>query len=556
MKLLRFVPSGYNFNRLRGDLFGGLTAGIVALPLALAFGVASGMGAAAGLYGAIALGFFAAIFGGTSTQISGPTGPMTIVVAATIVAFPGDMQSVLAVILVAGALQIGLGLSRLGGFVKFIPYPVVSGFMNGIGVIIILLQFHPLFGEAPVSSPLAVVLGLGNVLTDVNVQALMLSGLTMLVVFAWPARFTRIVPSPLIALVLGTGLAWWLHLDVAVIGDIPSTLPMPSLPSFAPSHFARIIGLGLALAALGTIDSLLTSIVADSLTKEHHDSNRELIGQGIGNMIVGLIGGVAGAGATMRTVVNIKAGGSTRISGVIHASLLLALLLGLGPLAAHIPMAVLAGILVKVGVDIIDYKLLSLIRKAPRADLLVMAVVFFVTVFVDLIVAVGVGVTLAAVMIAVRAAKQCSVSLTGDENPAFVSVEDHHIQKDTDFGIQVLTIRGPFFFGSAASMQNKTAAMLGTKIVVINCLDVPFMDISAIFALSEIVDKLHSAGVIVMLVAQPAQCDELRSLGMEKQLCPDAYFEYHELALAVARTMLAQGHMNPDIHYPVAPTTV
>jgi SulP family sulfate permease len=525
---------------LRGDVLGGITAGIVALPLALAFGVASGAGPAAGLFGAIALGFFASLFGGTRTQVSGPTGPMTIVAASAIAAYPNDWQCVVAVFLVAGGLQIILGAARLGAFVRFIPYPVVSGFMSGIGVIIILLQIQPLLGEASVNSPMTALIGLGPALADIQWPALLLGLMTMCVVFLIPPKVSRFVPSPLVALLLGTAIAWWFRLDIATIGEIPSSLPVPSLPSFATSEIGRIFGLGLALAALGTIDSLLTSIVADSLTRKKHDSNRELIGQGIGNMVAALLGGLPGAGATMRTVVNIKSGGTTRVSGVVHSLFLLAVLLGLGPLASRIPMAVLAGILVKVGVDIVDYRMLSLARKAPRADMLIMAVVFCVTVFVDLIVAVGVGMTLAAVMVAVRTARQCSVSITEVENCSVAARAEDDIQRETGYLIQVVTIRGPFFFGTTANMQDKLAAMLGTRVVVVNCLDVPFMDISAVFALGEIVEKLQSTNVRVLLAVRDEQRDSLQRLGMGRILDEDAYFGSHESVLTAARALLDQ----------------
>jgi SulP family sulfate permease len=543
MKLLN-----YDLKLLRGDVFGGLTAGIVALPLALAFGVASGAGAAAGLYGAIVLGFLAAILGGTCTQISGPTGPMTIVAASAIAAFPGNPEFVVAVFLIAGVGQVVLGSARLGTFVRFIPYPVVSGFMNGIGVIIILLQLEPLLGLPSVSSPMAALLGLGTAVSHVQWHALALGVMTIAVVFMVPARISRIIPSPLIALVLGTALAWEGHWDVAMIGAIPSALPHLTMPAFEVSQMGRIVGLGLALAVLGTIDSLLTSVVADSLTRKKHGSNRELIGQGIGNMAAALLGGLPGAGATMRTVVNIKAGGTTRVSGAIHSLLLLAILLGLGPLASHIPMAVLAGILVKVGVDIIDYRLLSLVKRAPRTDLLVMAVVFGVTVFVDLIVAVGVGVTLAAVMVAVRIARQSSVSITEVEGCTDAARAEDDIQRETDYRIQVVTIRGPFFFGTAANMQDKFSAMLGTEVVVFNCLDVPFMDISAVFALGETVEKLQFAKVTVLLAVRRDQQESLQRLGMGKHLAPDAYFHSHESVLAAARKLTAGRR-----HAPVSP---
>ncbi|WP_319584792.1 SulP family inorganic anion transporter [uncultured Pseudodesulfovibrio sp.] len=535
----------YDFKCLRGDVCGGLTAGIVALPLALAFGVASGAGAAAGLYGAIALGFFAAVFGGTQTQISGPTGPMTIVAASAVAAFPGHPHYIIAVFLIAGFGQIVIGSARLGTFVRFIPYPVVSGFMNGIGVIIILLQLEPLLGLPSVSSPMAALVGLGSALGNFQPQALMLGLLTIAIVFLVPARITRVVPSPLIALLIGTVIAWEGHFDVAMIGSIPSALPQPSMPGFEASQIGRILGLGLALSVLGTIDSLLTSVVADSLTRKKHDSNRELIGQGLGNMVSAILGGLPGAGATMRTVVNIKAGGTTRVSGVIHASLLLAILLGLGPLASHIPMAVLAGILVKVGVDIIDYRLLSLVKRAPRTDLLVMVVVFGVTVFIDLIVAVGVGVTLAAAMIAVRTARQCSVSVSEVDNCPQADLAEDAIQRETDYGIQVVTIRGPFFFGTTANMQDKFSSMLGTRVLVVNCLDVPFMDISAVFALGETIEKLQAAKISVLLAVTAEQRENLQKLGMDKLLSPDAYYASHEAVLAAARKLLA-GHNRPE----------
>nr|WP_321513852.1 SulP family inorganic anion transporter [uncultured Pseudodesulfovibrio sp.] len=534
------MANGYSLKTLRGDALGGLTAGIVALPLALAFGVASGAGPAAGLYGAIALGFFAALFGGTRTQVSGPTGPMTIIAASAIVAYPNDWQYVVAVFLVTGLIQVVLGAARLGSFVRFIPYPVVSGFMSGIGVIIILLQIQPLLGGASVNSPMAAILGMGSALASIQWPALLLGLLTVCVVFLIPPKVTRIIPSPLVALLLGTGIASWFNMDVATIGEIPSTLPVPALPGFAVSEIGRIFGLGVVLAALGTIDSLLTSIVADSLTREKHNSNRELIGQGIGNMIAAMFGGLPGAGATMRTVVNIKAGGSTRVSGMVHSLFLLAVLLGLGPLASCIPLTVLAGILVKVGVDIIDYRMISLIKKAPRADFLIMAVVFGVTVFVDLIVAVAVGMTLAAMMVAIRTARQCSVSITEVENCSNAVEAEDSIQRETDYRIQVVTIRGPFFFGTTANMQDKLATMLGTQVVVLNCLDVPFMDLSAVFALSETVEKLQSANVSVLLAVRDDQRDKLQRLGLGKILDKNAYFGSHESVLAAARSILVQ----------------
>jgi SulP family sulfate permease len=319
MKNIFLRVQQYSLSQFRGDLFGGLTAGVVALPLALAFGVASGAGAIAGLYGAIALGFFAALLGGTPSQVSGPTGPMTVIAAAAVATFPGDLQAVFTVILIAGALQIVFGIIKLGVFVRYIPYPVISGFMSGIGVIIIMLQLHPLLGSDSVGSPLVALMELPRAVAGANGYSLLLAGLTMLIVFLTPARISSVLPSPLIALLSMSLLSATLSFPVQTIGEIPSGLPALVLPMFSAEKLPKIIAMAMALSVLGVIDSLLTSIVADSMTKERHDSNQELIGQGVGNMAAALIGGLPGAGATMRTVVNIKAGGTTRLSGMIHS---------------------------------------------------------------------------------------------------------------------------------------------------------------------------------------------------------------------------------------------
>ena len=297
---------GKAFGRLRGDFFGGLTAGVVALPLALAFGVASGAGAAAGLYGAIVLGLVAALCGGTRVQISGPTGPMTVVFASALLAVGGDIGLAMAAVLVGGLVQIALGLLRAGGMVRFIPYPVVSGFMSGVGVIIVLLQTAPLLGATPQPSPLGAALALPDVIAAFNGQALLLGFLTLLVVFRMPMVVSRIVPAPLVALIAMTALSVAAGFSVPVIGDIPAGLPDLMLPSVSLETWTTVLVLGITLGMLGAIDSLLTSLVADSITRTRHQSNRELIGQGLGNLLCAFVGGLPGAGATMRTVVNIK----------------------------------------------------------------------------------------------------------------------------------------------------------------------------------------------------------------------------------------------------------
>ncbi|MDH4185738.1 MAG: SulP family inorganic anion transporter, partial [Nitrospira sp.] len=396
---------GLYFNNLRGDLYGGLVAAVVALPLALAFGVASGAGAVAGLYGAIVVGFFAALFGGTPAQVSGPTGPMTVVMAGLITQFGQEPSLAFTAVILGGGLQILFGLSGVGQYITLMPYPVISGFMSGIGAIIIILQAGPLIGHAsPSGGVLATLAMLPSFVADPVADAVILGVFSLVVMYGLPERVGKIVPPPLIALVAGTVLGVVLFPGAPVIGSIPTGFPMPAVPSLHLDAVKVVIEEAIVLAMLGSLDSLLTSLVCDNMTRSRHDSNRELIGQGIGNAVAGLFGGLPGAGATMRSVVNIRTGGRTPISGTAHAVVLLAVLVGVGPLAEQIPLAVLAGILMKVGVDIIDWRFLKHVFQAPRADLTIMVVVCGMTILADLIMAVAVGMVLASVLFVKRMA--------------------------------------------------------------------------------------------------------------------------------------------------------
>ncbi len=506
------------YKSIAGDIFGGVTASIIALPLALAFGVASGVGAQAGLYGAIILGFVAALAGGTKVQISGPTGPMTIVAASSLVLFKGDVAVLMAAVLLTGFFQIVLGLLKVGKYVKFVPYPVISGFMSGIGIIIILLQINPLFGLGGVNSPLAAVTALGSIPSGFQLDAVYASLVALLIVFFTPKKISRIIPTPLLALVVVTALSQLAGLQLATIGSIPTGLPEIFWPIFSSSQLSLIVSAAMSLAVLGAIDTLLTSLVADSLTKTEHNSNRELIGQGIGNALTSFVGGLPGAGATMRTVVNVKSGGTTRLSGALHALILLGVLLGLGKYAAIVPMAVLAAILIKVGIDIVDYRMIKIIKKAPRHDLAIMFTVLFLTVFVDLIVAVGVGVVLASVLLTVRLIKQTNSSVS-DFNVSIPQKEGCAPQgDDRSFLIRVVSIDGPFFFGATSRLVGQVGAMLGTKIVVFNCLKVPFIDLSAFFALCEIIVKLKEKDIIPFIVVSEEIREKLLRLDISSIL--------------------------------------
>ena len=382
----------YDAHAFRGDLFGGLTSAVVALPLALAFGVASGMGAAAGLYGAIAVGFFAAVFGGTKSQVSGPTGPMTVAMAVVVSTHASTLPEAMAVVVMGGLIQVLLGALRMGRFVVYTPYVVISGFMSGVGVIIILIQALPLLGLPPApGGPMGAIRALPDAVRSMDGGAFVLGAVALAISATWPRRLARFVPGLLAALLAGTALAVLWLTDVPVIGEIPQGLPFPQFEPPTPAFLLGSLQPALILALLGSVDSLLTSLVADSLSGTRHEPNRELVGQGVGNVVSGLVGGLPGAGATMGTVTNIRAGGTTRASGAICALLVLALLLGLSGLVEPIPHAVLAGILMKVGWDIIDWPLLTRIHRIRREHLFIVALTLSLTVFVDLVTAVAIG---------------------------------------------------------------------------------------------------------------------------------------------------------------------
>ncbi len=477
-------------SNLRGDIFGGVTAAIIALPLALAFGVASGAGPIAGLYGAIAVGFFAALFGGTPAQVSGPTGPMTVVMGAIVAMHTNSMADAFTIVFLGGLIQIGFGALKLGRFINYTPYSVVSGFMSGIGIIIILIEVLPFFG-LPIAKggAMGAVGHFADVFSQINMQATALAALTLAMIVFWPKRLQSLFPAPLAALIAGTVLATYVLKAAPVIGDVPTGLPHLHLPTFHLAHIKDMIQPALILALLGSIDSLLTSLVADSITHTRHKSDRELIGQGIGNMVAGLVGGIPGAGATMRTVVNVRAGGRTPISGMLHALILLALVLGLGPLAARIPHAVLAGILMKVGWDIIDWGHLKHLHHAPREKVFVMLITLFLTVFVDLITAVAVGLIVASF---VTARWMGEDELRGIEpvdttNRNTLSDEEAKILENSDNQIGLVRLKGRFSYASARDFANRAGAhFAGYKVMIYDFSDVTHMDTSAALAVQEL----------------------------------------------------------------------
>ena len=521
-------------NNIKGDVFGGITAGIVALPLALAFGIqafsgidspeASSMGALAGLVGATLLGFFAALFGGTHSQISGPTGPMTVITASIVSgAWASSQGNISAVILsmslagiFCGLFQVIFGLIRIGKYVRYIPYPVLSGFMSGIGVIIILQQIYPIIGKKSPASTLDMIINFPAALADgVSVIALAL-GLACISLIVLVPKVTKKVPATLVALIAVTVVSLFTNLDSSLtIGNIPSGLPMPFFTKvqldgidWASVLEASLVP-GLTLAGLGSIDTLLTSVVADNITKTKHNSNQELIGQGIGNAVAGLFCGLAGAGATMRTVVNVKSGGRTQISGMIHAVLLLAILLGLGSLVKYVPLSVLAGILITVGWGIIDFRGFKDILRIPKSDAFVMMVVFLMTVFVDLLTAVGIGMVIACVLFMKRAGDLVENSYSAKALDTFDKESPWEDEKDIPEEIRnriyIERLDGPIFFGSITGFQRVMHDIpTNLKIVIIRMRRVPFMDQSGVYAMETAIKDLQAQGIkVLMTIIQP-----------------------------------------------------
>ncbi|GAA4935712.1 SulP family inorganic anion transporter [Algibacter agarivorans] len=572
------------FSNIKGDAFGGITAGIVALPLALAFGVSSGLGPTAGLYGAIFISFFAALFGGTSTQISGPTAPMTavsmIVIAGIIATNDGDVNKALPVILtvflLAGLMQIGLGVLGLGKYIRYIPYPVVSGFMTAIGVIILLTQILPSLGYYPkedmefvdtfkpqaeevilenilkeeagegilvledfketlnraheisqeailkesqtlaakeASGALGAIKAFPKAIQSINWLELILALGTIFIIYGFK-RITKAVPSTLVALVVMSGIAVGFGLNYRPIEEIPSGLPIPNLEiftSFSISSITPYVFTALTLALLGAIDSLLTSVVADNMTKTKHKPNKELVGQGIGNSIAAIFGGIPGAGATIRTVVNITSGGKTKLSGMIAGVMLLIILLGLGPVASQIPAAVLAGILITVGIGVMDYKGLKAIPALPRdvkigpfkmsSEVLIMIVVLLLSTFWNLVYAVGIGLVIASLMFMKKigdlTAERSDVKALKEEAWADEGEFPSNLKEE----VFIKHLKGPLFFGSTSDFQALTLQIPETaKTVILRLGRMQYMDQSGLYAMEDMLQDLNKKGIEVVFV--------------------------------------------------------
>ncbi len=535
---------GYDLHTLRGDLFGGVTSAVVALPVALAFGVASGLGAAAGMYSVIAVGFFASVFGGTRSQISGPTAPMTVAMSVIITTHASTLGEAFAIVVVAGLLQVALGTLRIGRFVVYTPHVVVSGFMSGIGIIIMLIQVLPFLGAPAPSGGARGAIGALLALDSVNFQAVVLATVTLAVTVLWPRRFSKYAPPVLMALVAGTLLGVLWLANVPVIGEIPAGLPGIQVTLPPLGFLLDAAEPALVLALLGSVDSLLTSLVADSLTGQQHKPNRELVGQGIGNIISGVFGGLPGAGATMGTVTNIRAGGSTPVSGALRAVIVLGLLLGLGQFVEPIPHAVLAGILMKVGWDIIDWRLLTRIHRIRREHLVVMLMTLSLTVFVDLVTAVAIGLIVAAMALAkemevLELDSVVSVPLLDQaffaEHPEMVPMEDEYAARTG-----LVALKGSFTVASAHKLVGTIGSDISEhEIVIFDFTHARFLDDSAAMLIAQLiaVAERDRTEVIVMGLSGSVGVT-LRTLDILRRVPDDHVVETLDEARMVAISLL------------------
>lgn len=524
------ITNRIHFRNLKGDIFGGITAAVIALPMALTFGVASGAGAAAGLWGAILIGFFAALFGGTPTLISEPTGPMTVVLTAVIASLTAanpenGMAMAFTVVMLAGVFQIIFGFLKLGKYVTLMPYTVISGFMSGIGVILIILQTAPFLGQAsPKGGVIGTIQNLPQLIANINPLETFLAVLTVAILFLCPRKIKKNFPPQLLALIIGTLIATFLLGDAQIntIGEISVGLPSLKIPTFSVNQLQTMLVDALVLAMLGCIDALLTSLVADSLTRTEHNSNKELIGQGIGNLVSGLFGGIAGAGATMGTVVNIQAGGRTAVSGLTRALVLLVVVLGLSQYLTGIPTAVLAGIAFKVGINIVDWGFLKRAHKISPKTAAIMYGVIALTVFVDLIVAVGVGVFVANILTIERLSNHRSdkvKAITYDDEEIELNQNEKQLLEKANGRVLLFYLSGPMIFGVAKAISREHNLIDDYQALVLDLSEVPILGVTSSLALENAITEAVEKGRQVFLVGVNGQAKKrLQKMGIMAQI--------------------------------------
>lgn len=501
-----------------GDILGGLNAAIITLPQALAFGVATGFGASAGIWGAIILSFVAGILGTRIPMISGVTGPVAIVVASVMHALNKDLGAVVFIVFLAGIIQILLSLTKLPEIVKYVPYPVISGFMNGVGVIIIIMQLNPLLGISPCSNTIESIETICKSLSSVNIEAFAIGALTLLIVFLFPKKWNKYIPSQILALIICTLISIKTGLQVSKISEISVSLPAITMPQTNLHDLITYFHYAITLAVILSSESLLTGLVCTSITKVQLPSKLLLSAQGIGNICCALTGTLPGSAATMRTVAALRTGASTKLAAVVTSFVLVLLIYKFSGFVAEIPLAVLAGILIKIGYDIIDTKFLKVIKLAPKDDLYVLILVFLLTVFYNLIVAVGAGITLAALLYAKKAADKAKLVNKEVYDKDIMNLEKV-LEKDYRHKIRVVHINGAFFFGSATQLISQFDELLGTRYLILVYDSDDLLDISAVFALEDIVLRLKSQHIKILMVINNEEVHkQLQQYGITEQI--------------------------------------
>ncbi|MFL0955218.1 SulP family inorganic anion transporter [Vibrio parahaemolyticus] len=533
----------------KGDIFGGVTTAIISLPLALAFGVASGAGAEAGLWGAIMVGLFASLFGGSNTLISEPTGPMTVIMTAVLTSMMAKypetgMAMTFTVVMMAGAFQILLGTLKMGKYVTLMPYSVISGFMSGIGVILIILQLSPLLGHAaPTGGVLGTLSALPETISNLKFNELFLGLLTLGILFFFPKKYRKYVPAQLVALVAVTLLSVMLFdtEDIRRIGEIPAGLPSLVAPHIDPDMFVEMVIDALVLGTLGCIDTLLTAVIGDSLTRKEHDSDKELRGQGLANMISGLFGALPGAGATMGTVTNIQVGARSPLSGVVRALVLALVVLVAGGLTEPIPMAVLAGIAVYVGFNILDWSFIQRAHKVSFSGMAIMYGVMLLTVFVDLIVAVGLGVFVSNIMIIERLsreqARQVKAISDADEDDVPLTDSERGLLDRANGRVLFFYLSGPMIFSVSKAISRQHTSISDYDVMILDLTDVPMLDVTVGLALENAIkDALDARCEVYLLCPNQRTREQLEKFHVI-DLVPDNnmyQFRYEALNAAVA----------------------
>ena len=522
----------------KGDLFGGIIAAIIAFPQALAFGVASGMGAAAGIWGAIILSLIAGILGCNLPLVSGPTGPTAIIIATIVGMASGNMTSVITILVMAAIFQMIISLTSIPRMIKYVPYPVISGFLTGIGLIIIILQFAPLLGGVAQSSTIKALMNYPLVFANINLHALGLGGVTLLILFFTPKIISKFVPVQLLALILMTGIAYCFGLNVDKISSIVFSLPQFQMPHFTIDLIMRDIPTALTLAFIATSESLLTGIIMDSLTKVKHNSKRLVMAQGFGNLFCAITGSMMGAAATMRSVAAVKSGAKTRWAAILASGILALVLFKFTSFISQIPICVLAAILIKIGYDILDLKVLKVLKYAPKDDLYVLIAVLFLTVFYNLIFALGIGIILAALLYAKRIADDTNVKITHYNHLDYTPYEAK-VEKDSHYKIRILHIDGQFFFGSITQIVSHFDEMLETEYIILNYSSNTELDMSAIFALEDIIVRLRDQKIKLLLVIPGEKVyEQIKSLEVISQLGEDAIFTDENDAITMALSNL------------------